>query len=125
MGVGGYLSTKAERDNYRYLLHQTRQLVESSCTRALEQEIFKILSPYGLSAIDSKRIVDSLEAADRTAFDTVEHGRDKGLTTFLLRFGEGVEHISTMRLYMSALTIGFSYFIGGLIPMVWEVWEKY
>lgn len=116
MGIGGYLSTKAERDNYRYLLRQTQQLVESSCTRALEEEIFKILSPYGLSSTDSKRIVQNLHAADRTAFGTVNG--NQGLTNFLLKFGEGVECISIVRLYGSALTIGFSYFLGGLIPMV-------
>jgi vacuolar iron transporter family protein len=116
MGVGGYLSTKAERDNYRFVLGRTRQLVEGSCVRALEEEIFKILSPYGLTTTDSKRIVQSLNANDRVGFDAVKPGN--GLTTFLLKFGEGVDHISTVRLYASALTIGLSYFIGGLIPMV-------
>ena len=116
MGVGGYLSTKAERDNYRFVLHKTRQRVESSCHRALEDEIFKIVGPYGLSAEDSKRIVHSLEAADRVSFES--NDRDKALTSFLLKFGQGVETVSTWRLYASALTIGLSYFIGGLIPMV-------
>ena len=116
MGVGGYLSTKAERDNYRFLLNQTRVRVETSCHRALQQELFEILAPYGLSAADSKQILSSLDAADRVAFDPAD--RDKGLTSFLLRFGSGVEAISTWRLYTSALTIGLSYLIGGLIPMV-------
>ena len=70
MGIGGYLSTKAERDNYRYLLRQTQQLVERSCTRALEEEIFKILSPYGLSSTDSKRIVSK---SQRCRSDSLWH----------------------------------------------------
>ena len=116
MGVGGYLSTKAERDNYRYLLRQTRQRVETSCSTALQQEVFDILAPYGVSSTDCKRLVHSLESAEKVGSDTGDH--DKGLTQFLLKFGTGVETISTWRLYASAFTIGISYFIGGLIPMV-------
>jgi VIT1/CCC1 family predicted Fe2+/Mn2+ transporter len=116
MGVGGYLSTKAERDNYRYLLRQTRQRVETSCSKALEQEVFEILAPYGVSSTDCKKLVQSLEIAEKAGSDTGH--ADKGLTQFLLKFGTGAETISTWRLYASALTIGVSYFIGGLIPMV-------
>lgn len=43
---------------------------------------------------------------------------EMGLTAFLLKFGEGMEEVPPSRLYISALTIGLSYFIGGLIPLV-------
>ncbi|WVW84256.1 hypothetical protein I302_106286 [Kwoniella bestiolae CBS 10118] len=43
---------------------------------------------------------------------------DMGLTAFLLKFGEGLEEVPKSRLYISALTIGLSYFIGGLIPLI-------
>ncbi|WWD17084.1 vacuolar iron transporter 1.1 [Kwoniella shandongensis] len=43
---------------------------------------------------------------------------DMGLTAFLLKFGEGMEEVPKSRLYISALTIGLSYFIGGLIPLI-------
>lgn len=57
---------------------------------------------------------------------------DMGLTAFLLKFGEGLgtsfsvyslwmlmtEEVPKSRLYISALTIGMSYFIGGLIPLI-------
>ena len=59
---------------------------------------------------------------------------NEGMTPFLLKFGEGMgechgplisrgvdpsaEEVSRSRLWISALTIGFSYFIGGLIPLV-------
>lgn len=42
---------------------------------------------------------------------------DKGLTAFLLKFGEGLEETTDARLFISALTIGLSYFLGGLIPL--------
>lgn len=43
---------------------------------------------------------------------------EMGLTAFLLKFGEGLEEVPRSRLYISALTIGLSYFIGGLIPLI-------
>lgn len=58
---------------------------------------------------------------------------EMGLTAFLLKFGEGMgtsssnlmkaqltrsEEVPTSRLYISALTIGLSYFLGGLIPLL-------
>lgn len=44
--------------------------------------------------------------------------KDVGVTAFLLKFGEGLEEVPESRLYISALTIGTAYFIGGLVPMV-------
>lgn len=41
-----------------------------------------------------------------------------GLTPFLLKLGDGLEPVSTSRLYVSALTIGLSYFFGGIIPLL-------
>ncbi|KAH9819504.1 VIT family-domain-containing protein [Melampsora americana] len=43
--------------------------------------------------------------------------KDVGVTAFLLKFGEGLEEVPESRLYISALTIGTAYFIGGLVPM--------
>ena len=41
-----------------------------------------------------------------------------GLTAFLLRFAEGEEEVPNSRLFISAFTIGFSYALGGLIPLL-------
>ncbi|GAA5901916.1 Ccc1p [Sporobolomyces salmoneus] len=43
---------------------------------------------------------------------------EKGLTAFLLKFGEGLEETTDARLFISAITIGLSYFLGGLVPLV-------
>ncbi|WVQ81784.1 hypothetical protein IAT38_003909 [Cryptococcus sp. DSM 104549] len=48
----------------------------------------------------------------------VKGNEDMGMTAFLLKFGEGLEEVPSSRLYVSALTIGLSYFIGGLIPLI-------
>lgn len=55
--------------------------------------------------------------------DGVEAGKlrwsdDVGLTAFLLKFGGGMEEVPESRLWISAITIGLAYFIGGLVPMV-------
>jgi len=117
MGVGGYFSTKAERDNYRYLLRQTREHVQKSCSHALQREVFTILSPYGVTAEETRHIIRCLETADDKAFEKGAK-ESEGLTTFLLRFGEGVNRVASWRVYASALTIGLAYLVGGLIPMV-------
>ncbi|KAL7284703.1 hypothetical protein ACG7TL_002008 [Trametes sanguinea] len=44
--------------------------------------------------------------------------KDVGLTAFLLKFGEGLEDVSTARMYTSAFTIGMGYLVGGLIPLL-------
>ncbi|TNY23961.1 VIT family-domain-containing protein [Rhodotorula diobovata] len=43
---------------------------------------------------------------------------DKGLTAFLLKFGEGLEETTDARLFVSAFTIGVSYLLGGLVPLL-------
>ncbi|ORX35687.1 VIT family-domain-containing protein [Kockovaella imperatae] len=48
----------------------------------------------------------------------LRRGSEMGLTAFLLKFGEGLEEVPQSRLWISALTIGMSYFIGGLIPLI-------
>ncbi|BGP13248.1 hypothetical protein JCM10213_004982 [Rhodosporidiobolus nylandii] len=47
-----------------------------------------------------------------------EDADDKGLTAFLLKFGEGLEETTDARLFISAFTIGASYFLGGLVPLL-------
>lgn len=44
-----------------------------------------------------------------------EEDKDRGMTAFLLKFGEGMEEVSDSRLFISAFTIGASYFFGGLV----------
>lgn len=47
-----------------------------------------------------------------------EDDDEKGLTAFLLKFGEGLEEVSDSRIWISAITIGSAYAGGGLIPLV-------
>jgi hypothetical protein len=116
MGVGGYFSIKSEQDNYNYLLRQTQDRLNESGPGVLEREVSDIFKPYGLNAFCIRIISQSLLASDwdRTEMDE----RRKGPATFILKFGDCLEPISNWRVFCSATTIGLSYFIGGLVPMV-------
>ncbi|KAK4056216.1 Protein ccc1 [Microbotryomycetes sp. JL221] len=58
-----------------------------------------------------------LDHADEN--DEDEDAQDeRGLTNFLLKFGEGLEETTDTRLFVSAITIGVAYFLGGLVPLL-------
>jgi vacuolar iron transporter family protein len=113
MGVGGYFSTRAERDNYRYRERQTKHRIEDAPALSFEAEIFEIFNQYGVDHRTSIQIARCLwnSAADKSK-------AEDNMTSFVLKFGEGIEPVSTARVYASAFTIALSYFLGGLIPMV-------
>ncbi|THU75675.1 hypothetical protein K435DRAFT_880360 [Dendrothele bispora CBS 962.96] len=60
-------------------------------------------------------VVKSLREAGGSS---LRWSKDVGLTAFLLKFGQGMEEVPTRRHYISALTIGMGYLIGGLIPLL-------
>lgn len=106
-----------------------------SCSSAVTDEINDILGPYGIPTDVAALVASKLRqaAADMRQTDgsslplpathqgggqdTDEEAEEKGLTPFILRLGEGLEPISTSRAWQSALTIGLSYFLGGLLPL--------
>ena len=47
-----------------------------------------------------------------------QHVPTTGTTAFLLKFGEGMEEVPSSRLFASAFTIGASYALGGLVPLL-------
>ncbi|KAA1071004.1 hypothetical protein PGTUg99_011690 [Puccinia graminis f. sp. tritici] len=167
MGVGGYLASEADRDQFRYRQRVIRKRVAHSCSSSMDRQVQEILQPFGIShglcgmvsndllkfeylrttskdrakkssgfkksalvsllstLLSSRKTPDydsvsqekssDEEALQLTGFESESLGL--GMTEFLLKFGEGVEEVSTFQMYLSAFTIGFSYFIGGLIPM--------
>ncbi|KAA1080866.1 hypothetical protein PGT21_024239 [Puccinia graminis f. sp. tritici] len=167
MGVGGYLASEADRDQFRYRQRVIRKRVAHSCSSSMDRQVQEILQPFGIShglcgmvsndllkfeylrttskdrakkssgfkksalvsllstlfssrktpdydSVSQEKSSDE-EALQLTGFESESLGL--GMTEFLLKFGEGVEEVSTFQMYLSAFTIGFSYFIGGLIPM--------
>ena len=130
MGIGGFLASQAERDHYRYLKKHTAARVLRSCQGEIEREVFDVLGPVGIDEPTAQAVTKCLMDVEvDTGMDggssstdaesaSLRWSKDVGLTPFLLKFGEGLEEVPTKRLYISAITIGLGYLIGGIIPLI-------
>ncbi|KAF2683805.1 DUF125-domain-containing protein [Lentithecium fluviatile CBS 122367] len=105
MGLGAYLASLTDAKHYRVEELRERREVEE-VPHAEEQEIYDIMSEYAIPPSASKPLVDVLKA-DKEAW-----------IRFMMKFELNLEKPATSRLYQSALAMGLSYFVGGLIPMV-------
>ncbi|CDZ97751.1 Uncharacterized membrane protein [Phaffia rhodozyma] len=147
MGIGGFLASQAELDHFHYLRKQTHARVLRSCGGEMEREVHGVLGSVGVDESISRVVAQSLlqvesEHAEAGDWDentsgskaawwkfglgksdpeegsTLKWSKDIGVTGFLMRFGEGLEETPVSRLYISAITIGLAYFIGGLCPLL-------
>ncbi|KAF7330088.1 hypothetical protein MKEN_00273200 [Mycena kentingensis (nom. inval.)] len=132
MGIGGFLASQAERDHYRFLRDTTAARVVRSCDGEMEREVAEVLAPIGVDERTCRavaRCLREVEVPSTTTSSTITHhdlesndslrwSKEVGLTPFLLKFGAGLEEVPTRRLYVSALTIGAGYLIGGIIPLI-------
>ncbi|KNE92821.1 hypothetical protein PSTG_13803 [Puccinia striiformis f. sp. tritici PST-78] len=155
MGVGGYLASEADRDQFRYRQRLVRKRVAQSCSTGMDRQVQDILQPFGIShgvcgmvsndllkfeylrttsagqektpsswkksalvstflrifsrnapdydAISQEKIMEE-ETVRLRGFESESLGL--GMTEFLLKFGEGVEEVSTFQMYLAAFTIG-------------------
>ncbi|KAK2462252.1 hypothetical protein APHAL10511_005748 [Amanita phalloides] len=105
MGLGAYLAAVTERD--RYLSEEAREREEvATKPEAEKQEIHDIFAEYGIGKDASKAVVDDLV-------------KDKeNWIRFMMDFELKIEKPNVSRAWISAATMGFSYFIGGLLPMI-------
>ena len=104
MGLGGFLAGRTEADHYRSELQREYEEVE----RVPEQEkaeVKEVFATFGLSAA----LQD--EVANEMAKD-----KDKWVD-FMMRYELGLEKPEANRASRSALTIGVSYIVGGIIPL--------
>jgi VIT1/CCC1 family predicted Fe2+/Mn2+ transporter len=104
MGLGGFLAGKTEADHYASELKREYDEVE----RVPEQEkmeVKEVFAGFGLSV----KLQD--EVADEMAKD-----KDKWVD-FMMRYELGLEKPEENRARQSAITIGLSYIIGGIIPL--------
>ncbi|CDR99730.1 related to CCC1-Proposed vacuolar iron transport protein [Sporisorium scitamineum] len=98
---------------------------QNRASNASRRKLFGCISLPSSSAVSSsllpahKRTNDGDEESQQQLLaEQAQDLEQAGLTPFLLKLGEGLEPVSTSRLYISALTIGLSYFIGGIIPLL-------
>ncbi|EGF83634.1 hypothetical protein BATDEDRAFT_5214, partial [Batrachochytrium dendrobatidis JAM81] len=105
MGLGGYLAGLSEIEHYDNERIREVHEVETVPLRE-EQEIAEIFEPYGISADIVKPMVDVLKQNKDVWVD------------FMMKFELNLEKPDKNRTWISALTIGTSYFIGGIVPLL-------
>jgi len=105
MGLGGYLAGRTEMDHYQSELAREYEEVERLPEKE-KQEIREIFAEYGLDEKSQEIVVDAL-AQDK----------DKWVE-FMMRYELGLEKPDPRRATKSALTIGISYIVGGMVPLL-------
>ncbi|MDB5117062.1 MAG: iron transporter [Mucilaginibacter sp.] len=104
MGLGGFLAGRTEADHYRSELKREYEEVE----RVPEQEkleVKEVFADFGLSDALQTQIADEM-AKDK----------DKWVD-FMMRYELGLEKPLANRATQSAIVIGLSYIVGGIIPL--------
>lgn len=104
MGLGGFLAGRTEADHYHSELQREYDEVE----RVPEQEkaeVKEVFADFGLSPALQDQIADEM-AKDK----------DKWVN-FMMRYELGLEKPEANRASRSAITIGISYIVGGIIPL--------
>jgi predicted membrane protein (TIGR00267 family) len=104
MGLGGFLAGKTEADHYASELKREYDEVE----RVPEQEkmeVKEVFAGFGLS-----------EKLQQDVADEMAKDKDKWVD-FMMRYELGLEKPEANRARQSAVTIGISYIIGGIIPL--------
>ena len=104
MGLGGYLAARSEAEHYyNERRREEQEIIEKPQIESLE--ITEIFNQYGVTAEESTPVLNALKR-NPTAW------RD-----FMMRFELGLELPDPKRAMQSAIRIGLSYIVGGLIPL--------
>ncbi|QDK82836.1 iron transporter [Spirosoma sp. KCTC 42546] len=105
MGLGGYLAGRTEADHYESERRREVMEVETVPEREKE-EVRDVFADMGLSPALQVAIADEL-AKDKTKW-----------VDFMMKYELGLDEPDPNRATKSALTIGLSYVVGGLVPLV-------
>ena len=104
MGLGGYLAARSELDHYISERHrEEREVIE--VPQREEEEIVDLMMEYGVSPEESAPMVQALKRNPVAWVD------------FMMKFELGLEQPDPKRSLYSAITIGGSYIIGGMVPL--------
>ena len=104
MGLGGYLAGKTEQEHYESELKREYYEVDNYHQKEID-EVKEIFADYGIDEAGQTLLANQL-AKDK-----------KKWVDFMMKFELGLEEPHPKRARNSALTIGVSYFIGGLLPL--------
>ena len=104
MGLGGYLAAQGEVEHYASeLVREEQEIAEKPGAEA--EEIAEVFRQYGLTEQHYGGVIEGLKANPRAWRD------------FMMRFELGLQKPDPNRAGRSALTIGCSYILGGLVPL--------
>lgn len=104
MGLGGFLAARSEAEHYASERRREEAEVES-VPEVEAREVEQIFEGYGLTAQESAPLVQGLRTRPRAWVD------------FMMRYELGLEEPDPRRGLISAITIGGSYAVGGIIPL--------
>lgn len=117
MGLGAYLAAATEREAYT---HQRDALVgeyiDEPKRRCREEKIYQILADrYSVSREATRPFVEEIA---RRCTSQVDGDESDPWVKFVMDVEVNIEAPDVNRAWISALTMGLSYFIGGLVPMI-------
>ena len=104
MGLGGYLAARSDAEHYQSERRREQDEVKNQ-VRAEEAEVIQALAAYGVNETEAAPVVAALR-----------RDPDKWVD-FMMRFELGLEEPDPRTALASALRIGGSYVVGGLIPL--------
>jgi len=105
MGLGGYLAARSDAEHYAVERQRERSEVEERPAQEAE-ELMDVLKSYGLTGNESHFFVEALQRNSDAWVD------------FMMRMELGLNLPKPQRALASAFTIGGSYIVGGLVPLV-------
>jgi len=105
MGLGGWLAGRSEVQTFESEREREEREVQHT-PLAEEAEIYEIFRPFGVP----ESAIESVLAHFR------EHPRD--WVDFMMKFELGLSEPDRNRPWRSALTVGGSYVLGGLVPLI-------
>lgn len=104
MGLGGFLAGRTEVDHYASELKREYAEVENVPEQE-KAEVKEVFAAFGLS-----------EKLQHEVAEEMAKDKDKWVD-FMMRYELGLEEPKANRATQSAITIGVSYIIGGIIPL--------
>ena len=105
MGLGGFLAARTDRQHYQSEFHRELRETEEMPDEE-RREVAAIFREQGLEEAQIQTMVGAI-TRDRTRW-----------VNFMMRFELGLVEPEARRAPVSALTIGVSYALGGLIPLL-------
>ncbi|GGI21196.1 VIT1/CCC1 transporter family protein [Bradyrhizobium guangdongense] len=105
MGLGGYLAARTDAEHYAAEEQREHHEIDHMHEREID-EVEQIFREYGLEGDALKSVVGAVASNRQRWVD------------FMMRFELGLERPDPKRAPISAATIGGSYVVGGLIPLV-------